>query len=156
MGESNTVVSAYTLYRHLQQYCSHLSIYVFQTSSMMWQYFWIRHLLVIWAPEMYQYRPKCSIDCIVRSILFLLLYISYFFAQFQHHFSCNTAASAPIYAFLCFSRLFLTMLFPSCWLLSHISNYLQNKNQHRAMNESCTNVYHQSTESHWLSLVVQW
>ena len=26
MGESNTVVSAYTLYRHLQQYCSHLSI----------------------------------------------------------------------------------------------------------------------------------
>ena len=23
MGESNTVVSAYTLYRHLQQYCSH-------------------------------------------------------------------------------------------------------------------------------------
>ena len=25
MGESNTVVSAYTLYRHLQQYCSHLS-----------------------------------------------------------------------------------------------------------------------------------
>ena len=27
MGESNTVVSADTLYRHLQQYCSHLSIY---------------------------------------------------------------------------------------------------------------------------------
>ena len=26
MGESNTVVSAYTLYRHLQQYCSHPSI----------------------------------------------------------------------------------------------------------------------------------
>ena len=26
MGESNTVVSAYTLYRHLQQYCSHKSI----------------------------------------------------------------------------------------------------------------------------------
>ena len=25
-GESNTVVSAYTLYRHLQQYCSHPSI----------------------------------------------------------------------------------------------------------------------------------
>ena len=25
MGESNTVVSAYTLYRHLQQYCSHPS-----------------------------------------------------------------------------------------------------------------------------------
>ena len=24
MGESNTVISAYTLYRHLQQYCSHL------------------------------------------------------------------------------------------------------------------------------------
>ena len=23
MGESNTVVSAYTMYRHLQQYCSH-------------------------------------------------------------------------------------------------------------------------------------
>ena len=23
MGESNTVVSAYTTYRHLQQYCSH-------------------------------------------------------------------------------------------------------------------------------------
>ena len=23
MGESNTVVTAYTLYRHLQQYCSH-------------------------------------------------------------------------------------------------------------------------------------
>ena len=27
MGESNTVVSAYTLYRHLQQYCSRPSIY---------------------------------------------------------------------------------------------------------------------------------
>ena len=27
MGESNTVVSAYTMYRHLQQYCSHPSIY---------------------------------------------------------------------------------------------------------------------------------
>ena len=26
MGESNTIVSAYTLYRHLQQYCSHPSI----------------------------------------------------------------------------------------------------------------------------------
>ena len=26
MGESNTVVSTYTLYRHLQEYCSHLSI----------------------------------------------------------------------------------------------------------------------------------
>ena len=26
MGESNTVVSAYTLYRHLQQYWSHPSI----------------------------------------------------------------------------------------------------------------------------------
>ena len=25
MGESNTVVSAYTRYRHLQQYCSHPS-----------------------------------------------------------------------------------------------------------------------------------
>ena len=24
MGESNTVVSAYTVYTHLQQYCSHL------------------------------------------------------------------------------------------------------------------------------------
>ena len=23
MGESNTVVSAYTMYKHLQQYCSH-------------------------------------------------------------------------------------------------------------------------------------
>ena len=28
MGESNTVVSAYTMYRHLQQSCSHPSIYV--------------------------------------------------------------------------------------------------------------------------------
>ena len=27
MDESNTVVSAYTMYRHLQQYCSHPSIY---------------------------------------------------------------------------------------------------------------------------------
>ena len=26
MGESNTVVSTYTFYRHLQQYCSHPSI----------------------------------------------------------------------------------------------------------------------------------
>ena len=26
MGENNTVVSAYTTYRHLQQYCSHPSI----------------------------------------------------------------------------------------------------------------------------------
>ena len=25
MGESNTIVSAYTLYRHLQQYCFHSS-----------------------------------------------------------------------------------------------------------------------------------
>ena len=25
MGESNTVVNAYTMYRHLQQYCSHTS-----------------------------------------------------------------------------------------------------------------------------------
>ena len=25
MGESNTVVSAYTMYKHLQQYCSHPS-----------------------------------------------------------------------------------------------------------------------------------
>ena len=33
MGESNTVVSAYmlyTLYRHLQQYCSHPSICIFR------------------------------------------------------------------------------------------------------------------------------
>ena len=29
MGESNTVESAYTLYRHLQQYCSHPSINIF-------------------------------------------------------------------------------------------------------------------------------
>ena len=28
MGESNTVVSAYTMYRHLQQYCSLPSIYI--------------------------------------------------------------------------------------------------------------------------------
>ena len=28
MGESNTVASAYTWYRHLQQYCSHPSIYI--------------------------------------------------------------------------------------------------------------------------------
>ena len=27
MGENKTVVSAITLYRHLQQYCSHPSIY---------------------------------------------------------------------------------------------------------------------------------
>ena len=27
MGESSAVVSAYTLYRHSQQYCSHPSIY---------------------------------------------------------------------------------------------------------------------------------
>ena len=27
MGESNTVVSVYTMYRYLQQYCSHPSIY---------------------------------------------------------------------------------------------------------------------------------
>ena len=27
MGESNTDVSAYTLYKHLQQYCSHPSMY---------------------------------------------------------------------------------------------------------------------------------
>ena len=27
MGKKNTVVSAYTLYRHLQQYCSHPSVY---------------------------------------------------------------------------------------------------------------------------------
>ena len=29
MSESNTVVSAYTLYRHLQQYCFHPSIYTY-------------------------------------------------------------------------------------------------------------------------------
>ena len=34
MGESNTVVSAYTLYRHLQQYCSHPSIYVQMSYTM--------------------------------------------------------------------------------------------------------------------------
>ena len=28
MGQSNTVVSAYTMYRHLQQYCSHQSIHL--------------------------------------------------------------------------------------------------------------------------------
>ena len=28
MGESNTDVSACTMYRHLQQYCSHPSIYI--------------------------------------------------------------------------------------------------------------------------------
>ena len=27
MGESNTVVSAFTMFRHLQQYCSHISKY---------------------------------------------------------------------------------------------------------------------------------
>ena len=30
MGESNTIVSAYTVYRHLQQYCSHPSLRIFQ------------------------------------------------------------------------------------------------------------------------------
>ena len=30
MGESNTVVSAYALHRHLQQYCSHPSNYILQ------------------------------------------------------------------------------------------------------------------------------
>ena len=29
MGESNTVISAYTVYRHLQQYCSPLSICIY-------------------------------------------------------------------------------------------------------------------------------
>ena len=29
MGESNTVVNAYTLYRYLQQYCSHPSNYTY-------------------------------------------------------------------------------------------------------------------------------
>ena len=33
IGESNTVVSAYTLYRHLQQYCSHLLICLQQYCS---------------------------------------------------------------------------------------------------------------------------
>ena len=31
MGESNTVVSAYTMYRHLHQYCSHPSICIHDT-----------------------------------------------------------------------------------------------------------------------------
>ena len=30
MGESNTVVSAYTMYRHLQQYCSCKCLYIVQ------------------------------------------------------------------------------------------------------------------------------
>ena len=29
IGENNTVVSAYKKYRHLQQYCSYLSMYVY-------------------------------------------------------------------------------------------------------------------------------
>ena len=33
MEESNTVVSAYALYRHLQQYCSHPSNYGKQVAS---------------------------------------------------------------------------------------------------------------------------
>ena len=34
MGESNTVVSAYTMYGHLQQYCPHLSICTIVVISM--------------------------------------------------------------------------------------------------------------------------
>ena len=33
MGESNTVVSAYTMYRHLQQYCCHPSNYCYLTKE---------------------------------------------------------------------------------------------------------------------------
>ena len=33
MGESNTVASAYTLYRHLQQYCSHTRFICFFIAS---------------------------------------------------------------------------------------------------------------------------
>ena len=33
MGESNTVVSAYTMHRHLQQYCSHQSIYIYNQTN---------------------------------------------------------------------------------------------------------------------------
>ena len=33
MGESNTIVSAYTMYRHLQYYCSHPSIYSYEKDS---------------------------------------------------------------------------------------------------------------------------
>ena len=33
MGESNTVVSAYTLYGHLQQYCSHPLVCSFKPFS---------------------------------------------------------------------------------------------------------------------------
>ena len=35
MGESNTVVSAYTFYRHLQQYCSRPSIYLFKSVQLL-------------------------------------------------------------------------------------------------------------------------
>ena len=34
LGESNTVVSAYTMYRHLQQYCSHPSIWCFLKATL--------------------------------------------------------------------------------------------------------------------------
>ena len=37
MGESNTIVSAYTLYRHLQWYCSHPSIHCNMRSLKPWQ-----------------------------------------------------------------------------------------------------------------------
>ena len=33
MGESNTVVSAYTMYRHVQQYCSHPSICIYRLTD---------------------------------------------------------------------------------------------------------------------------
>ena len=35
MGDSNTVVSTYTTYRHLQQYCSHPSNYGLKLSDML-------------------------------------------------------------------------------------------------------------------------
>ena len=35
MGESNTVVSACTMYRHLQQYCSYPSICIYLSASVL-------------------------------------------------------------------------------------------------------------------------
>ena len=44
MGESNTVVSAYTVYRHLQQYCSHPAIWSFAFFIFLFIYILLWHL----------------------------------------------------------------------------------------------------------------
>ena len=60
MGESNTVSSAYTMYRHLQQYCSHLSICLERVFH--WEFACVRGWGGIGEcyPKVVKYQLKCG------------------------------------------------------------------------------------------------